>query len=138
MLTKFLRSKFDANSFCSIFNSTVDIVGDIAFEGVLRIEGSIKGCLIASADDSLQEHGIVLEPGGSITSQLVVANHLVIGGKFNVARVEVFDFLHIKSTAEVENCEFICDRFQIDDGAKVNNCKFINRIPVNKENKDVI
>lgn len=136
MLTKFLKSKFDANSFCSIFNSSVDIVGDIVFEGVLKIEGSITGCLIASADDSLQEHGIILEPGGSINSPYVVANYLVIGGKFNATRAEAHNFLHIKSTAEIENCEFICDRFQIDDGAKVNNCKFINRIPVNKENKD--
>jgi cytoskeletal protein CcmA (bactofilin family) len=101
----------------------MDVKGDITFEGVLRVEGRVNGQLY-SPDDNKQEHGIVLEKTGCLKCQSLSTGHFVVAGELEAEEVQVATFLHIKSTARIRNCRFICDRFQVDDGADISGCTF--------------
>lgn len=123
MLSKLLKPKFDAKSFSSFISDTMEVVGDIRFEGVLRVDGKVKG-LLSSPNDEKQEHGIVIETTGRVECDTLSTGHLVVGGELEAKEVVVTSFLHIKSTAKIRNCKFTCERFQVDDGADISGCSF--------------
>lgn len=123
LLSKLLKPKFDPKSFSSFISETMDVVGDIKFEGVLRVDGKVKG-LLSSPNDDLQEHGIVIEKTGRVECKTLKTGHLVVGGELEADEVIVTSFLHVKSTAKIRNCKFTCDRFQVDDGADISGCSF--------------
>jgi cytoskeletal protein CcmA (bactofilin family) len=101
----------------------MEVNGNITFEGVLRVDGKVNGQL-SSPHDNRQEHGVVIEKTGSVKCDSLNTGHLVIAGELEAEEVQVQTFLHIKSTARIRNCKFICDRFQVDDGADISGCSF--------------
>ena len=101
----------------------MEVKGNITFEGILRVEGKVNG-LLFSPNDNKQEHGIVIEKTGVVICESLSTDNLVVAGELYALEVIVTSFLHVKSTAKIRNCKFICDKFQIDEGADISDCSF--------------
>ena len=100
----------------SLVAEDVEIVGDLSFAGGIRIDGRIKGNVIARAVDGQPRALLVLSEKGSIEGR-VNCGDAVINGSV-VGDLEVEHFLELQSSARVSGT-IRYQHLRMDVGAEV-------------------
>jgi cytoskeletal protein CcmA (bactofilin family) len=98
MLEKIAKKPNDkpCNTIDTLVGVTTELKGDITFAGGLRIDGKIKGNIIARADDNST---LVLSENAVVTGDVSVP-HMIVNGKIK-GNVRCVERLELQAKAEI-------------------------------------
>lgn len=98
MLEKIAKKPNDkpCNTIDTLVGVTTELKGDITFGGGLRIDGKIKGNIIARADDNST---LVLSENAVVTGDVSVP-HMIVNGKIK-GNVRCVERLELQAKAEI-------------------------------------
>lgn len=98
MLEKIAKKPNDkpCNTIDTLVGVTTELKGDITFGGGLRIDGKIKGNIIARADDNST---LVLSENAVVTGDVSVP-HMIVNGKIK-GNVRSVERLELQAKAEI-------------------------------------
>jgi len=111
----------------SIVGTGMTITGDVETEGVIKIEGTIKGSVRATQQ-------ILLAPGGLVEGDLET-KEAVIGGEVR-GTVRAEDRVEIQASSNVQG-DIITARIAILEGGQVNGEIRMGAVPAHKEPQPV-
>lgn len=110
------RPRIEITKLSSLIADDVVITGDLSFSGGLRIDGVVKGSVIAQPGDGAGHALLVLSAKGQVHGS-VRCGDAVINGSV-VGDIEVEHFLELQSEARVSGT-IRYHRLQMDVGATV-------------------
>jgi cytoskeletal protein CcmA (bactofilin family) len=113
-----MRRRTDHTSL-SIIAKDLTVVGDLATEGVVKIEGTVKGTIRASTQ-------ALIAPGALVQGDLYTAE-AVIGGRVE-GNVYATDRVEVQATAEVQG-DVLTRRIVVLEGGSVNGSIKMGSIP---------
>jgi cytoskeletal protein CcmA (bactofilin family) len=98
MLEKIAKKPNDkpCNTIDTLVGVTTELKGDITFAGGLRIDGKIKGNIVARADDNST---LVLSENAVVTGDVSVP-HMIVNGKIK-GNVRCVERLELQAKAEI-------------------------------------
>ena len=121
----FMKRKLPTDSFSNLIAYGTSVTGTIIFTGVLRIEGSVNGDVIAQADDSADDCAIV-GLMGNVKSDKINARNIVIAGVVSSPNIYALGTIRILKTARIVDATITCDTLEIEQGALLHNCKLVS------------
>jgi cytoskeletal protein CcmA (bactofilin family) len=116
MLEKLSRKPTEkpCNTIDTLIGVSTDLKGDISFSGGLRIDGKVKGNIIAKSDDNST---LVLSENAVVTGDVSVP-HMIINGKIK-GNVRSAERLELQTRADIQG-EVSYKILEIAAGAQVN------------------
>lgn len=116
MLDKLSRKPTEkpCNTIDTLIGVSTDLKGDITFTGGLRIDGKVKGNIIAKSDDNST---LVLSENAVVTGDVSVP-HMIINGKIK-GNVRSAERLELQTRADIQG-EVSYKVLEIAAGAQVN------------------
>ena len=117
------KKKFNSESFTDLISANTKIDGSINFSGVLKIQGQVNGSIVSLAAES-EQHGIIIDRAGSVSSTVVRATNIEIAGLVNSKEIEGKN-VKILSTGTVVNATITYQFLTVEPGAKLIDCKLV-------------
>lgn len=94
-----IKSSKPQSTIDSLIGATTVIEGDVVFSGGLRIDGQVKGNVVASADTGTTNSTLVVSESARIQGEIRAA-HVVINGAVD-GPIYVSEFLELQPKARV-------------------------------------
>ena len=94
-----IKSSKPQSTIDSLIGATTVIEGDVVFSGGLRIDGQVKGNVLASADSGVTNSTLVVSESARIQGEIRAA-HVVVNGAVD-GPIYVSEFLELQPKARV-------------------------------------
>lgn len=117
------KKKFDLSKegFTNLVAANTRITGDIEFEGVIRVCGSVSGNVSATID-SANTSGLILEEKSYVSGKAIRAFNIIAGGVVSSEVVWAENEMTILATAKITNATIYYRHLSIEPGAMLNGC----------------
>lgn len=121
--------RLTCDNFTNLIAPKTTISGNVYFDGVLKVQGTISGAVLREAKaegDKRPEFTIIVDNSGLISSKMVNCQNAIIKGKFAAQELRVEDTLRIHSGAEVRCAKIYYRLLEIEPGALLHDCQLIH------------
>lgn len=123
--------KLKSDSFTDLISNGMSVSGDIVFNGVLKIEGSVAGgSVLSSMFTKAPEKNVDVDysclnvtEGATVTSTLIKSYDVIVGGACCSRIIHAENTMRILKSAHISNSTIYYRTLEIEPGALLKNCQ---------------